>query len=150
MSGKDQAPDGARLAAAIAEALEGLKAQEVRILDVRGLTDVMDFVVLATCLSERQMKALRAAAEEAVDAGGRSALGSEGTEASGWVVVDTGDVVTHLMTRVARAYYDLDGLWADACPPPHRQANAVFPPAVSGGAGTRKGPSRAPQSGSEA
>ena len=108
--------DGGVLALRMARAVDEVKADEVRVLDVRGLTDVMDFVVLATAGSQRQLRALREAAEEAADAAGRHTIGQRDDADSGWTVVDTGDVVCHLMTRVLRAYYDLDGLWADARP----------------------------------
>ena len=106
--------DGAALAVAIARATEELKAEDVRVLDVRGLTDVMDFIVLATGASERQLRALSERVKEVVEDSGRQLVGSEGTEGSGWVLVDTGDVVAHVFSRARREYYDLDGLWADA------------------------------------
>jgi ribosome-associated protein len=106
--------EGPQLAAALARGLDEVKAEGVRVLDVRGLTDVTDFLVIATALSERQLAALAAAAETVIASSGRTHLGTEGTGASGWMVVDTGEVVTHLLTREARTYYDLDGLWADA------------------------------------
>ncbi len=106
--------EGEALAAAMARAVDALKADDVRVLDVRGLTDVMDFIVLATAGSQRQLRALHGAAEDAVKAAGRHVIGQKSEAASGWTVVDTGDVVCHLMTRALRQYYDLDGLWADA------------------------------------
>jgi ribosome-associated protein len=54
------------------------------------------------------------AAEDAIKGVGRTLIGIGGESGSGWMVVDTGDVVTHLLTRAMREYYDLDGLWADA------------------------------------
>jgi ribosome-associated protein len=106
--------EGAALAALLARAADELKAEDVRVLDVPGLTDVMDFMVLATAGSVRQLRAVCDAAEEAVGEAGRHTIGQPGEAAAGWVVVDTGDVVCHLMTEALRAYYDLDGLWADA------------------------------------
>ena len=113
---EDEVPfaEGEVLAARLASAVDDLKAEDVRILDVRGLTDVMDFTVLATATSERHLRALRDAAEEAVREAGRHLIGERGEAGTGWTVVDTGDVVCHLMTRALRQYYDLDGLWADA------------------------------------
>jgi ribosome-associated protein len=106
--------DGGVLARRMARAVDEFKGDDVRVLDVRGLTDVMDFIVLATAGSQRQLRALREAAEEAADAVGRHTIGERDDAGTGWTVVDTGDVVCHLMTRSLRAYYDLDGLWADA------------------------------------
>ena len=106
--------EGEALAALVAGAVDELKAEDVRVLDVRGLTDVTDFMVLASAGSVRHLRALHGAAEEAVRSGGRHVIGSESETGTGWTVVDTGDVVCHLMTRALRAYYDLEGLWADA------------------------------------
>ena len=86
----------------------------MRILDVRGLTDVTDFMVLATGTSERHLKAMAAAVEAVAREEGRTLLGVEGAGPSGWIVVDAADVVAHLFSRSLRSYYDLDGLWADA------------------------------------
>jgi ribosome-associated protein len=107
---------GRELAFALSRALDEVKAEDLKMLDVHGLTDVTDFMVLATSTGERHLKALAGAAREAVRSAGRSLLGTEGEEASGWIVVDAGEVVAHLFTRRLRAYYDLDGLWADARP----------------------------------
>ena len=106
--------EGEALAAIVARAVDGLKAEDVLVLDVRGLTDVMDFMVLASAGSTRQLRALHGAAEDAVRGADRHAIGEEGDAGTGWTVVDTGDVVCHLMTRDLRAYYDLEGLWGDA------------------------------------
>ena len=104
----------AELARALARELVDVKADAVRILDVRGLTDVTDFMVLATGMSDRHLGAMSDAVRVAVRAEGRKLLGSEGSEGSGWIVVDAGDVVAHVFSAALRAYYDLDGLWADA------------------------------------
>ena len=111
---KAEPDDGSAFACRLASALVDVKSEAVKVLDVRGLTDVADFLVIATAMSERQLAAMASAAAEAVESSGRTLLGTEGTGQSGWIVVDTGDVVTHLLSRPARAYYDLDGLWADA------------------------------------
>ena len=102
------------LAVRMARAVDDLKGEDVRVLDVRGLTDVTDFMVLASAGSTRHLRALHDAAEEVVATAGRHTIGVRGEADTGWMVVDTGDVVCHLMTRALRLYYDLDGLWGDA------------------------------------
>ncbi|MHC4202061.1 MAG: ribosome silencing factor, partial [Planctomycetota bacterium] len=106
--------EGHELAAALARAAGDLKAEAVKILDVRGLTDVTDFMVLATGTGERHLRAISDALEAAVREESRKRLGTEGSEGSGWIVVDVGDVVAHLFSGDRRVYYDLDGLWGDA------------------------------------
>ena len=110
----DTGAEGPELAVALARAAGGLKAEAVRILDVRGLTDVTDFMVLATGTGERHLRALSDALEATVREESRTRLGTEGSEGSGWIVVDVGDVVAHLFSGDRRVYYDLDGLWGDA------------------------------------
>jgi len=112
--GKAGPDDGPAFACLIARALRDEKAEDVGVLDVRGLTDVTDFLVIATSMSERQLKSLAQLAEDTIEGAGRTLIGNEGDRSSGWIVVDTGDVVTHLLTRAMREYYDLNGLWADA------------------------------------
>jgi ribosome-associated protein len=112
--GKAGPDDGSAFAASIASALVDEKAVDIKILDVRGLTDVADFLVIATGLSDRQLPALSEAAEERIESLGRKIVGTGGERNSGWMVVDTGDVVTHLLSRAMREFYDLDSLWADA------------------------------------
>jgi len=106
--------EGPELAAVLARAADGLKAEAVTILDVRGLTDVTDFMVLATGTGDRHLRAISDALEAAVRDENRKRLGTEGSEGSGWIVVDVGDVVAHLFSGDRRVYYDLDGLWGDA------------------------------------
>jgi ribosome-associated protein len=75
---------------------------------------VADYLVVASAGSERQVSAI---AEEIVDGlkqKGQTPLGVEGLKGGRWALVDYGDVVAHIFTEGARAYYDLDGLWADA------------------------------------
>ena len=108
------AAEGSRLAEVLARAAGDIKAEGVKILDVRGLTDVTDFMVLATGTGERHLRAISEAVEAAVRTEGRRLVGTEGSEGSGWIVVDVGDVVAHLFSGAKRAYYDLEGLWADA------------------------------------
>ncbi|GAG46702.1 unnamed protein product [marine sediment metagenome] len=70
--------------------------------------------MIATGMSERHLKAMSAAVEAVASEEERTLLGVEGESSSGWIVVDVGDVVAHLFSAALRAYYDLDGLWADA------------------------------------
>ena len=106
--------DAGALAISVAEALLDMKAEHVRVLDVRGLTSVTDFMVIATGSGDRHVSAMSDAVRGALRERGREILGSEGSKDSGWMVIDAADVVTHVFSRSMRRYYDLDGLWADA------------------------------------
>ena len=91
-----------------------LKAQDVVVLDMRGVTPLYDFLVLATGSSRRQIHTLAEEIDAALHAEGEKRLGIEGYAASRWVVQDYGDVVVHIFDAETRRYYALEDLWADA------------------------------------
>jgi ribosome-associated protein len=108
-------PDEARpVAMAIAKVALDKKAEDVTVLDVRGLTSYADYFVVMTADSERQASAVADAVEQTMKAQGVSKVGVEGYEGGRWILVDYGDVVAHVMNRESRGFYDLEGLWADA------------------------------------
>jgi ribosome-associated protein len=109
------APDPARpTAVAIAHAGLDKKAEDVTVLDVRGLTSYADYFVVMTADSDRQASAIADAVEETMKKQGVSKVGVEGYDTGRWILVDYGDVVAHVMSRESRGFYDLEGLWADA------------------------------------
>ncbi len=90
------------------------KAEEVLVLDVRGLTSYADYFVLMTADSDRQAGAIADHVDQKLKEGGSSKVGVEGYESGRWILIDYGDVVAHVFNREARGFYDLEGLWADA------------------------------------
>ena len=95
----------------VTDALDDLKAVNTVTLDVTGLTDVMDYLVITSGTSSRHVKSLADhVAVEAKKQGVRP-LGSEGEDAGEWVLVDFGDIVLHVMRPEVRDYYDLEKLW---------------------------------------
>ncbi len=108
-------PDTGRpTAVAIAKAGLDKKAEDVTVLDVRGLTGYADYFVLMTADSDRQASAIADHVEQAMKTAGISKVGVEGYETGRWILMDYGDVVAHVMSRESRGFYDLEGLWADA------------------------------------
>jgi ribosome-associated protein len=107
--------DSARpTALAIAQAALDKKAEDVTVLDVRGLTSYADYFVVVTADSDRQASAIADHVEQTMKQQGVSKVGVEGYETGRWILVDYGDVVAHVMNRESRGFYDLEGLWADA------------------------------------
>jgi ribosome-associated protein len=93
---------------------EDNKARDILVLDMRGVTPLYDFFIIATGTSRRQIHTLAEEIDAALRAQGDVRLGIEGYAAGKWVVQDYGDVVVHLFDPDTRAYYALEDLWADA------------------------------------
>ena len=90
------------------------RAEDVVILDLRGLTSIADFFVIATGTSDRQLRAVADEIEAKGMAVGQRPFQVSGYENGVWVLVDYVDVVIHLFDRPHREYYDLELLWGDA------------------------------------
>jgi ribosome-associated protein len=90
------------------------KGQDVTVLDLRALTPVFDFFVIATGASRRQVHTIVEEVDATLRSVGDTRAGVEGYEASKWVVQDYGDVVVHVFDPDTRDYYKLEELWADA------------------------------------
>jgi len=104
-------PARSRLTEVVRAALDDLKAQNVAVLDVSGLTDVTDTIVIASGTSDRHVKSLAGRVlERAKEAGFRS-IGVEGERDGEWVLVDLQDVIVHLMLPRVREFYALEKLW---------------------------------------
>jgi ribosome-associated protein len=107
MCGLDFAKQAARIA-------EEMHAEEVLILDLRGLSSVADFFVIGTGTSDRQMRAVADAIEDYGKTVGQKPYGVSGYDSPSWLLVDYVDVVIHLFEPSKRRYYDLELLWGDA------------------------------------
>lgn len=105
--------DGDTLKALVIEALDDLKAVNTVSLDVSGLTDVMDYLVIASGTSNRHVKSLADNVCMEAKKQGMRPIGVEGEDAGEWVLVDFGDVVVHVMLPATRDFYDLERLWVN-------------------------------------
>jgi ribosome-associated protein len=110
-SGAEVALDRACQCARVASENQG---RDVAVLDMRGITPLYDFFVIATGTSRRQIHTLAEEIDATMRAEGDIRLGIEGYQASKWVVQDYGDIVVHVFDADAREYYALEDLWADA------------------------------------
>lgn len=100
------------LKALVIDALESIKAQDIQALDVTGMTDVTDVMIIASGQSGRQVKALTNEVVSKAKASGVMPMGVEGEDIGEWALVDLGDVITHIMTPQIRATYNLEKLWS--------------------------------------
>lgn len=106
---------GHDLAIAIARVIEETRGKDIRVLDLRSVTEVFDYFVIATGSSRRQMHAVSDEIERIVKANwGDEKRGIEGYNESRWIVLDYGDVVVQLFDSDSRDYWDLEHLWSDA------------------------------------
>ncbi len=104
-----------QLALAAARVADENRGREIVILDMREITPVFDFFVLATGSSLRQLHAISDEIEQTVKRTlGDRKLGLEGYSEGGWVLIDYGDVVVHMFDAKSREYYGLEELWGDA------------------------------------
>ena len=97
-------------------ALADKKAVDVKAYDVRGISGLTDAFVVATGTAAPHLKALVAGTEAAMKEAGLNAYRTSGDPQSGWIVVDYADVVVHVFSPEARAYYALEKLWTEAKP----------------------------------
>lgn len=95
----------------IAEAIDDLKGQDVKVLDVTELSDVMDTLVIVTGTSNRHVKSISNNVIEETKKAGLQPIGVEGMDAGEWVLVDYGDTVVHVMLAATRDFYGLEKLW---------------------------------------
>ncbi len=96
----------------VVDALDDVKAKDIVRLDVRDMTTVTDYMVVASGTSNRHVKALvDNVAEKAKEAGHR-AIGIEGEEGGEWVLLDLQDTLVHVMLPKVREFYNLEKLWS--------------------------------------
>ena len=101
------------LQALVVDALEDVKAQEIRVYDTMHLTSMFDRIVIASGTSNRQTRALAMSVRDKVKSSGGEIINMEGENTGEWVLVDLGDIVVHIMIPSARAYYNLEQLWGE-------------------------------------
>lgn len=92
-------------------ALEDMKALDVRVIDVRGISDVADYMVVATGTSDRHLRAVAGRAVQIAKVAGFRPHGIEGEQQGEWVLVDLPDVMLHVMLASTREFYQLEQLW---------------------------------------
>ncbi len=95
----------------VIEALEDVKAQDVRCIDIKDISDFADFMIVASGTSDTHVKALAREASDKLRRLGVKPLNEDGADVGEWVLVDFGDVVLHVMRPEVREYYDLEKLW---------------------------------------
>jgi ribosome-associated protein len=99
---------------AVIDALEDIKGFDISVMDVRKLTNITNYMIVASATSSRQAKAMGDNVREKMKEKGYDIRGTEGEKEGEWVLVDLNDIVVHIMVPASRAYYNLEQLWGDA------------------------------------
>lgn len=111
---KDSTPASLALARRCRALALEKKAEDVVLLDLRGVSDICDFFLVCTGNAEPHLKAISSAIEVGLKELGLRPRGRDGVTASHWVVLDYGDVLIHIFRRDTRSRYALEQLWGDA------------------------------------
>ena len=99
---------------AVVDALEDIKGYDITVMDVRKLTSMASYMIVANASSSRQTKAMANNVIVKLKELGVEARGTEGEREGEWVLVDLGDIIVHIMLPATRAYYNLEQLWGAA------------------------------------
>ncbi len=99
------------LEAVVVAALEDMKALEIKVLDVRGLTDIADTMVIASGTSDRHVRSVAQRVVERTKQAGYRPHGVEGQQDSDWVLIDLSEMIVHVMLPRVREFYGLEKLW---------------------------------------
>ena len=108
---KSSKPSKISLKSVVIDALADMKALEVKVLDVRGLTDIADFMVIASGTSDRHVRSVAQRVVEKTKAAGYRPHGVEGQQDSDWVLIDLSEMIVHVMLPRVREFYGLEKLW---------------------------------------
>ena len=101
-----------QLTTLVVEALDDVKAQDIVKLDVRDMTTVTDYMVVASGTSNRHVQALVENVAEKASKAGHKPIGVEGEEGGEWVLLDLQDALVHVMLPKVREFYNLEKLWS--------------------------------------
>jgi ribosome-associated protein len=132
-------------------ALDDMKAVNIKVLDVRGLTDIADTLIIASGNSDRHVRSIADRVIQGAKAAGVPPLGVEGARDGEWALVDLHDVIVHVMLPRVREFYGLERLWGTPDAPAASAPKVTTPKAVAArkradrGAAPRKRAARTPK-----
>ena len=106
----EQAKEMAKLAV---KALEDKKAEDVKIIDIRDVSTIADYFIIANGSNQNQLQAMRDAVDEALYKAGYHAKQIEGNSYSNWILMDYSDIIVHVFSKEDRLFYDLERIWKD-------------------------------------
>jgi ribosome-associated protein len=107
----DSPPPPPSLLRVVTDALADMKALEIKVLDVRGLTDIADCMIIASGTSDRHVRSVAQRVVEKTKEAGFRPHGVEGQQDSDWVLIDLHELIVHVMLPRVREFYGLEKLW---------------------------------------
>lgn len=94
-------------------ALEDKKAEDIKVIDIREVSSIADYFIIANGTNQNQLGAMQDAVDEAMYKSGLHAKQIEGNQNSTWILIDYNDVIVHLFSKEDRLFYDLERIWKD-------------------------------------
>lgn len=95
------------------KALEDKKASDIRIIDIRDVSVIADYFVIASGTNRNQIQAMADSAEEALGKAGYAPRHIEGYNTANWILMDYNDIILHIFSEEDRLFYDLERIWRD-------------------------------------
>ena len=95
------------------EALEDKKAEDVKVIDIREISPIADFFIIADGMNQNQIQAMRDAVDEALYKADLKVRQVEGNQSSTWILMDYNDIIIHIFSKEDRLFYDLERIWKD-------------------------------------
>ena len=95
------------------EALDSKKAEDIKAIEIGGISVIADYFIIANGNSSAQVEAMVNEVEERLGRAGYEPKRIEGVRSSGWVLMDYGDIVVHVFSKEDRLFYDLERIWRD-------------------------------------
>ncbi len=105
--------DAREIAKIACEALADKKASDIKVIDIRNISVIADYFVLADGDNQNQLQAMQSAVDEALYKAGIHAKQVEGNSNSTWILMDYGDIIVHIFSKEDRLFYDLERIWRD-------------------------------------
>ena len=101
------------LAKLVYEALEEKKAQDIKIINIEGVSVLADYFIIDSGTNHNQVQAMADSVEETLGKAGHPAKQTEGYRSANWILLDYGDIIVHLFDTENRLFYDLERIWRD-------------------------------------
>ncbi len=105
--------DSRKAAKLACDALAEKKAGDIKVIDIRDISVIADYFVLADGDNQNQLQAMQSSVDEALYKAGIHAKQVEGNNNSTWILMDYGDIIVHIFSKEDRLFYDLERIWRD-------------------------------------